>query len=89
MADWEEVRFKISAAIEALLNEHASEIKPDLDMPVVADWVLVVAVDDAADGKKGATVSFNPDQQWAHRSVGLLTLASDHYRSIVVSSGDD
>ena len=47
------------------------------EMPVLIEWVLVAAYDDASDARGGTVISLAPANQWRHRIAGLLELARE------------
>lgn len=46
-------------------------------VPVLAEWVLVMAVDSADDPTAGNVMVLHGNNQFVHRSVGLLHAAID------------
>lgn len=44
-------------------------------LPLVADWVLVFAVEDGADDEPGATVGILSSSSQTYRTIGLLSQA--------------
>lgn len=70
-------------ALENLMAEFTDVLAPNAEMPMLANWVLLVCHDDAADSNQGAFYKLNRRGQWTHQTVGLLLTAADDYRSIV------
>lgn len=54
-------------------------------MPVLIEWILVAAFDDASDARGGTIVTLAPDNQWRHRTAGLLELARE---ALTADDGD-
>lgn len=74
-------REELASKIRALLDEYADAAGGDsVDLAVVADWVLVVAVDDAATPEKGNVAKMVGPHQFSHRTLGLLDLAAEGIR---------
>lgn len=71
-------------AMEAFIAEYVDEFAPDVDMPVCADWCLVVAHDSACDPCVGGVYRLNRRHQATYRSAGLLQMAVDDYRGVTV-----
>lgn len=86
MALRDERRKELVGRVEELLEEFAD--MADFDLPVVTDWVLVVAIDDATDSARGACVICHPRHQWPHRTAGLLQSAADDVRCLTVAADD-
>jgi hypothetical protein len=60
--------------LEALIDEHAREMVPEHrgEMPIVADYVLVVALDDVASVEQGGTYMASKPNTPIYRTVGIL-----------------
>lgn len=84
MSDHEmpERRAEFQDRFEALVGEFQDFFAPELETPIVSDWVVVVTHDSIGDGHKGTCRSTNARNQWWHRTVGLLTAAIDDYRIV-------
>ena len=67
---------RLSAAIDALLNEYA---QADDALTMVDDWVLVVATSDVEHSEEGHIAVVYPQRQWAYRSIGLLDHGMSHF----------
>ena len=74
------------AAIERVLADFPDVFGRNLDLPVTADWVLVVATESAVDPDGATTRLFTKAHQWRHRSVGLLVAATDGLRNITADA---
>lgn len=88
MTDAEDRRAELNTRIGELLAEYVNAMSPDSELPVLTDWVVVAAVDDAANPSNGSVRLFHPPHQWRHRSAGLLQAAVDDQRCLV-KQGDD
>jgi hypothetical protein len=74
----------------ALLQKHIAEFVDDtLDVPVVADFVVAVAVEDMADGDKGGTYVTGPKGAARYRTLGLLHQALHTVEYHPVSDDDE
>lgn len=73
----EKFRYDLEGLIRSYVVDHDL-----LAMPVVEDWVLVATVNDMADEDNSKWVYMRGLGQATHRTVGLLTMASDDLRGI-------
>jgi hypothetical protein len=73
---------ELVAEVEALLERYSDVTAPDVELPVVDDWVVVVATQGVTDASDGMVFRFQKHHQWRHRSAGLLIAAADDYRHI-------
>lgn len=70
--------------IEAAVLKYAITVE-DIVMPVIEDWVVVATFSDlTGDRNNGKWMHIRPKGSWSHRAVGLMTIASDDLRGIVV-----
>lgn len=77
-ADLDERRASLEKSLVAVIEAHADALGGErIEMPVIADWVLVVAVDDVSDAAKGNVARLTKAHQFSHRTVGLLELAAE------------
>lgn len=78
----DERRAEMRAKIEALFAEFIDVVAPNVEMPVIGDWVLVVTHDSIADATLGRVAYLKRANQWSHQTVGLLTMACDDFRHL-------
>lgn len=76
------------AAIEAVMVEYVDVFAEDIEMPYMVDWVLVAAHDSAADASVGKMCRMHKVYQSCYRTAGLLQVALDDARGLLVD-GDD
>ncbi|MHB1778019.1 MAG: hypothetical protein ACYCU7_18860 [Acidimicrobiales bacterium] len=82
MADIDIARTAAIEAVEKLVASHVALFAPEVEMPALADWVLVVAHDSAIDPTAGGVYRLNASHQSTYRSAGLLQMAVDEYRGV-------
>lgn len=68
---YEECRHKI----EAVIGEYPDVFGPEIEMPVVSNWVMVAAADDVGDAGNGAFQIMYPRGQWYYATLGLFEWA--------------
>ena len=75
------IRDKLRDDVEGLLRDYAAS-KDAMGMAAIEDWVLVATFDDLDDPDNGKWTYLRAANQSVHRTVGLLTIASDDLRGI-------
>jgi hypothetical protein len=81
------MRDKLRDDIEGLLRGYAVS-KDKMAMPAIEDWCLVVTFNDLGDLDNGKWTYLRGANQSVHRTIGLLTIASDDLRGVCVEDDD-
>lgn len=86
----DEVRYdEFRGRVEALFEEFSDLVAADLEMPMLADWVLVCTHDDVASEKAAGHFKAHRKGQWTHRTAGLLIATADDFRFSFSMGNDD
>lgn len=80
---FEERKQEAIDAIEKVLEEYIDVLAPDIDLPVLSDWVVVTGCDSAVEPTDGATYRLHKRFQSYYRTTGLLVVAADEARGIL------
>lgn len=76
------------SAFEELITQYVDVFAENVELPVLADWCLVVAHDCAVEPSTAAVYRLHRVYQSSYRSAGLLQMAVDDYRGVSVPEDD-
>jgi hypothetical protein len=77
-------KVQLRESIESVLRDYIQKSE-FCGMPVIEDWVLVSTVNDLDDDENAKWIYLRGHNQSTHRTVGLLTMASDNLRGIATA----
>ena len=86
----EDMLKKLRPEIEAWIDSHLADLTDEpLELPIVSDYSLVLAMEDGADPDAATHYVTISSYVPAYRLYGLLTAVRERFRGPIVSDDDD